>query len=94
MDKLEYFGHILVAALAKARELGKLLLAETAKERRAILVKLLQKHSADAKHLAEATKHNGFLDEVKVTAALDRMIRAAEEIDNELEQLLAAAKKR
>ena len=57
-------------------------------------MKLLQKHSENVRKLADAAKHSGFLDEAKVNAALDRMIHAAEEIDKELEQLLAEAKKR
>ena len=94
MDKLERLGHILIVALLKARELGELPLDQDAKERRKILVKLLQKHSDNVKKLSDAAKHNGFLDNATVNAALDRMIAAAEEIDKELEELLAQAKKR
>lgn len=57
-------------------------------------MKLLQKHSEKVRKLADAAKHNGFLDEATVNAALDRMIHAAEGIDKELEALLAQAKKR
>jgi hypothetical protein len=56
-------------------------------------VKLLQKQSGNLKSLADAAKGDGFLDHAKVNAALDRMIRAAEEIDKELDDLLAQAKK-
>ena len=94
MDKLEYLGNILLRALSKTRELGTLPLTEPVKKRRAILMKLLRKHSANVRELAEATKNDGFLDGAKVSAALDRMIHAAEEIDKELEQLLREAKKR
>ena len=94
MDKLERLGHILIAALLKARELGKIPLDKHAKERRTIVMKLLQKHSENVKRLSDAAKHDGFLDKATVNAALDRMIAAAEEIDKELEELLAQAKKR
>jgi hypothetical protein len=94
MDKLECLGHIVLAALSTARELGKIPLDDRAKERRAVLVKLLQKQSKNLKGLADAAKHDGFLDQTAVNKALDRMIQAAEEIDKELEELLAQAKKR
>lgn len=57
-------------------------------------MKLLRKHSADLTKLADAAKGNGLLDQATVNAALDRMIAAAEEIDKELETLLAQAKKK
>ena len=94
MDKLEQLGNIVKAALLKARELRSVPLDQRAKERLAILMKLLQKHSADVTKLVDASKHNGLLDQASVSAALDRMIAAAEEIDKELETLLAQAKKK
>jgi hypothetical protein len=94
VDKLERLGHILIEALSKARELGKISLDKRANQRRTILMKLPQKHSENVKRLSDAAKHDGFLDKASVNAALDRMIAAAEEIDKELEELLAQAKKR
>ena len=94
MDKLEQLGNIVMAALAKARELGKFPLENRANERRAILMKLLQKHSKNMKQLADAAEQDGFLNQATVNAALDRAIAAAEVIDKELEELLAQAKKR
>jgi hypothetical protein len=53
-----------------------------------------QKHSKNLKGLADAAKNDGFLDQTAVNAALDRMIKAAEQIDKELDELLTQAKKR
>jgi len=92
MDKLEQIGHLVVAALFKARELNKFALDSELKEKVKELVKAAKDSSRKIEALAEVTAKNGQLDKATVNAALDRILAAMKNVNDELDRLLAKAR--
>lgn len=57
------------------------------------LMKVVKTNSQKVQALADAAGGNGRLNKATVEHALDRMIKAAEEINRELDELLAKVRK-
>ena len=95
MDKIELIGRLLVAALSKARELSKISLADRPELRKtaAEIMKAVKTTRQRIDALNEGAKRNGKLDKATMDRALDRILKAAEEINREVDQLLAKARK-
>ena len=93
MDKLEQIGHLLIAALAKARELNDLELGAKAKQKIKELMKITKENSRKIETLTNVTAGNGKLDKATVDSALDRILAAMKGVNEELDTLLAKARK-
>jgi len=93
MDKLEQIGHLLIAALLKARELNALELDAEAKQKIKELMKVSKENSRKIEALTKVTAHNGNLDKATVDSALDRILAAMKGVNEELDTLLAKARK-
>jgi len=92
MDKLEQIGHLLVAALSKARELNRFALDSESRQKVRELVKAVEESSQKIDALNEATAKNGKLDKATVDSALDRILGAMKGVNEELDHLLAKAR--
>jgi len=92
MDKLEQIGHLLVAALSKARELNTFALDSESRQKVRELVKAVEESSQKIDALNEATAKNGKLDKATVDSALDRILGAMKGVNEELDRLLAKAR--
>ena len=95
MDKLELAGRLLLAALSKARELSKISL-DSRPELRATASAIMKTVKATRQRieaLNDAFKHNGKMDKASLDRALTRIIRAAEQINREVDDLLTKARK-
>jgi hypothetical protein len=93
MDKLEQIGHLLITALVKARELNALELDAEAKQKIKELMKIAKANSRKLDSLTEVTAKNGKLDKATVDSALDRILAAMNTVNEELDTLLAKARK-
>jgi hypothetical protein len=95
MDKLELIGRLLLAALSKARELSKISLDGRPELRAAALVimKTVKATRQKIEALNDAAKRNGKLDKAAIDQALTRILKAAEEINREVDALLTKARK-
>jgi hypothetical protein len=93
VDKLEQIGHLVVAALSKARELNKLALDSESKRRLAELVKRAKDSHASIRALEKASAGNGKgLDKETLDAALDELIETFQDVNKKLDELLAKAR--
>ena len=95
MDKLELAARLLVAALSKARELSKISL-ESRPELRATASRIMKSVKATRQKieaLNEAAGRNGKMDRATMDRALSRILKAAEEINREVDALLTKARK-
>lgn len=92
VGKLEKIGHVVVAALSKARELNGLGLDSGSRKKVEELMKAAKDSSQKIEALAELTGKNGKLDKATVDAALDRILAAMKGINEELDELLAKAR--
>jgi uncharacterized protein Yka (UPF0111/DUF47 family) len=81
--------------LSKARELSKIPLDNRPEllETAAAIVKTVKATGKKIEALQEAEKLNGKLDKASLDQALARIVKAAEEINHEVDQLLAKARK-
>jgi hypothetical protein len=92
MDKLQAIVHRVLEALSKARELNTLALDPDAK---ASLAQLMKKTANSRKKLqafANASATNGKLDKATLDRGLDRALKAIDEVNRELDELLAKAR--
>jgi hypothetical protein len=93
MDKLERIGHLLVTALVKARELSELKLDAETKQKIRELMKTAKVASRKIEALTKVAAKNGKLDKATVDSALDRILAAMKSVNEELDSLLAKARK-
>jgi len=93
MDKLQQIGHLLIAALVKARELNELDLDPEAKQKIKELMKIAKDNSRKIEALTKVRAKNGKLDKATVDSALDRILAAMNSVNDELDTLLAKARK-
>ena len=89
MDKLQQIGHLLIAALVKARELNELELDAEAKQKIKELMKIAKDNPRKIEALTKVTAGNGKLDKATVDSALDRILTAMNGVNEELDTLLA-----
>ncbi|HVN29603.1 MAG TPA: hypothetical protein VMT64_13990 [Candidatus Binataceae bacterium] len=84
-----------MTALSKARELSKISLADRPelRETAAGIMKAVKATRQKIDALNEGAKRNGKLDKATMDRALNRILRAAEEINREVDELLAKARK-
>ena len=92
MDKLEQIGHLVLAALAKARELNMFVLDSESRQKVEELVKTAKDSWQKIDVLTEAIATNGKLDKATVDSALDRILAAMKGVNEELDRLLAKAR--
>jgi propanediol dehydratase small subunit len=93
MDRYEEFIHLVVEALAKARELNTFALDSESKAKAAGLMQRVQKSRKAMEALNRAVASNGKgLDKATLDAALDRLITTMDGVNRELDALLAKAK--
>jgi len=95
MDKLELAIRLLRAALSKARELSKISLRDRPelRETAAAIMKTVKATGQKVEALSKAAQHNGNLDKHALDQALTKIVKAAEEINREVDQLLTKARK-
>jgi hypothetical protein len=95
MDKRERAARLLMAALSKARELSRISL-ESRPELRATaagIVKSVKATRQKIEALSQAAERNGKMDKATMDRALTRILKAAEEINREVDALLVKARK-
>jgi hypothetical protein len=91
MDKLELIIGLTADSLSKARELSKIALDRRPELRSvtAQIMKTVKAMHGEIEALNEATQQNGKLDKAALDQALDRILKAAREINREVNDLLA-----
>jgi len=93
MDKLERFGHLVIEALAKARELQRFALRPESKARLVALMERAKKSRQTAEAVGRVSSTNGKgLDNATLNRTLDRLIETMEQVNRELDALLAKAR--
>ena len=93
MDRFEQFVHLVLEALAKARELKTFALDRKSKAKAAGLMGRVQKSRKTMEALNQAAASNGKgLDKATLDRALDRLIETMDGVNRELDALLAKAK--
>jgi hypothetical protein len=93
VDRFEKFVHLVVEALAKARELKTFALDPKSKARAAGLMNRVQKSRKTIQALNRAAESNGKgLDKATLDSTLDRLIETMDGVNRELDALLAKAK--
>jgi hypothetical protein len=93
MDKVERIGHLVVAALSKARKLRTLTLDAESRARVAALMKHVNQSQKRIQTLSRAAEGNGKeLNKAVVDAALDELIKTFTDANKKLDDLLASAK--
>ena len=95
MDKIELALQLLRAALSKARQLSKISLEGRPELRAtaAAIMKTVKETGRKIEALHEAAEHNGKLDKATLDRAWTRIVKAAEEINREVDELLTKARK-
>jgi hypothetical protein len=95
MDKLELAMRLLLGALSKARELSRISLDGRPELRAtaAAIMKTAKTTRQKLEALNDASVRNGKLDKAALDQALTRILKAAEEINREVDALLAKARK-
>jgi hypothetical protein len=93
VDRFEKFVHLVVEALAKARELKTFALDPKSKAKAAGLMNRVQKSRKTMQALNRAAESNGKgLDKATLDSTLDRLIETMDGVNRELDALLAKAK--
>jgi uncharacterized protein Yka (UPF0111/DUF47 family) len=94
MDKLEMIIGLTAASLSKARQLSRIALNGRPELRSvaAQIMKTVKATHEKIEALNEASKRNGKLDKATLDEALDRILKAAQQIDHEVDDLLAKAR--
>ncbi len=93
MDRYEKFIHLVIEALAKARELKTFALDPESKAKAAGLMERVQKSRKTMEALNQAATSNGKgLDKATLDSALDRLIATMDGVNRELDALLLKAK--
>jgi hypothetical protein len=93
MDKLERIGHLVLEALAKARQLATLPLDADSRAKAADLMRNANESHKKMEALSQASESNGKgLDKATLDAALDDLIKTFEDVNRKLDDLLAKAK--
>jgi hypothetical protein len=94
MDRRERFIHLLVEALGKSRELKTFALDPESKAKAAGLMERVRKSHKTMEALNQASASNGKgLDKATLDSTLDRLIETMDQVNRELDDLLAKAKK-
>jgi hypothetical protein len=94
VDKLELIIRLIEDSLSKALELSKIA-ANERPELRSVAAQIMKTVKATGKKieaLNAASNRNGKLDKATVDQALDRILKAADEINREVNDLLAKAR--
>jgi len=78
--------------LSKARALNALALEPPSRAKLGELMKKTSENQQKLQTLADAVGANGKLDKETLDRSLDRMLKAADEINRELDELLAKAR--
>jgi hypothetical protein len=95
MDRFEKFIHLVIEALAKARELKTFALDPESKAKATGLMERVQKSRKAMEALNQAAVSNGKgLDKATLDSALDRLIETMDGVNRELDALLAKTKGR
>ena len=94
MNKLERIIALMVDSLLKARELSKIALDGRPELRAtaALIMKTFKATHLKLEALNDAAQQNGKLNKVALDQALDRILKSAEEINREVDELLAKAR--
>ncbi len=95
MDKLELIIGLTADSLSKARELSKIA-SDRRPELRSVAAQIMKTVKAthrEIEALNEATQQNGKLDKAALDQAMDRILKAAREINREVNDLLAKARR-
>jgi hypothetical protein len=94
MNKLERIIALMADSLLKARELSKIALDGRPELRAtaALIMKTVKATHRNLEALSDAAQQNGKLDKVALDQALDRILKSAEEINREVDELLAKAR--
>jgi hypothetical protein len=93
MDKLERIGHLIVEARSKARLLARFALKPQLRAKAADLMKRVNESHQKLQTLSRASQGNGKgLDQAKLDNALDDLIKAFEDVNRKLDELIAEAK--
>jgi hypothetical protein len=93
MDRREKFIHLVIEALAKARELRAFALDSESKSKVAGLMERARKSRKTMEALDQAAASNGKgLDKATLDSSLDRLIETMDGVNRELDALLAKAK--
>jgi hypothetical protein len=93
VDRFEKFVHLVIEALAKARELKTFALDPKSKAKAAGLMNRVQKSRKTMQALNRAAESNGKgLDKATLDSTLDRLIETMDGVNRELDALLAKAK--
>ncbi|HYK64677.1 MAG TPA: hypothetical protein VEY94_07015 [Patescibacteria group bacterium] len=94
MDRRERFLHLVIEALAKARELKTRALDPESRAKATGLMERVQKSRKTMEALNRASASNGKgLDKATLDSALDRLIEVMDGVNRELDALLTKAKK-
>jgi ferritin-like metal-binding protein YciE len=91
VDKLEMIIRLTADSLSKARQLSKIALDERPELRivAAQIMKTVKATHEKIEALNEASQRNGKLDKATLDEARDRILKAAQEINHEVDDLLA-----
>jgi hypothetical protein len=93
MDRFEKFVHLVIEAVAKARQLKTFALDSESRTKAAGLMERVQKSRQTMEALNQAAASNGKgLDKATLDSALDRLIETMDGVNHELDELLAKAK--
>jgi hypothetical protein len=93
MDKLERIGHLLNAALSKARKLQAYELDQETRQRVADLMKRANESHKRIQALAKSPRSNGKgIDKAVLDSTLDELIATFEDVNRKLDELLAKAR--
>ena len=94
MEKLELIMRLFSDSLSKARELSKIALDGKPELRAAaaLIMKAVKATHQKIEALGEASGQNGKLDKVALDQALDRILKAAQQINEEVDNLLVKAR--
>jgi hypothetical protein len=93
VDRFERFVHLVIEALAKARELKTFALDRESKAKAISLMERVQKSRKIVETLNRAAASNGKgLDKATLDSTLDRLIETMDGVNRELDALLAKAK--
>ncbi|MFI5352368.1 MAG: hypothetical protein ACHQZS_05325 [Candidatus Binatales bacterium] len=95
MDKRELIVRLMADSLSKAQALSKIALDRKPELRRAAakIVKAVKASRQRIEALTEVAHRNGKLDKATIDRSLDRILKAAQKINREVDDLLAKARR-
>ena len=95
MDKRELIVRLMADSLSKAQALSKIALDGKPELRRAAaeIMKAVKASRQRIEALTEVAHQNGKLDKATIDRSLDRILKAAQKINREVDDLLAKARR-